>query len=66
MSKSKVKSSDSILKEHIVKFRMLQDKVDTLLSEQDTSRDSWVQFGLFLTSMIPHLDDKIMIDFMDN
>ncbi len=39
-SKSKVKSSDSILKEHVVKSRRLQNKVETLLSEQDTSLDS--------------------------
>ncbi len=39
-SKSKVKSSDSILKEHIVECRRLQEKVETLLSEKDTSRDS--------------------------
>ncbi len=38
--KSKVKSSDSILKEHIIESRRLQDKVETLLSEQDTSHDS--------------------------
>ncbi len=38
--KSKIKTSDSILSEHVVESRKLQDKVETLLSEQDTSRDS--------------------------
>ncbi len=57
-SKSKVKSSDNILKES----RRLQDKVDTLLSEQD----SRLQFGLFFTSMILHIDEMMMINFMDD
>ncbi len=39
-SKSKVKSSDSILNECVVESRRLQDKVETLLSEKDTSHDS--------------------------
>ncbi len=41
-SKSKVKSSYSFLKEHVVESRRLQDKVETLLSEQDNSPDSGV------------------------
>ncbi len=60
-SKSKVRPSDSILKECVVESRRLQDKVETLLSEQDTSRDSQEQFGLFFTSMIPHIDEMMMI-----
>ncbi len=52
-SKSKVKSSDNILKKCVVESRRLQDKVETLLSKQDSSCDSQMQFGLFFTSMIP-------------
>ncbi len=51
-SKSKVRSSDSILKEHVLESRRLQDTLETPLSEQGTSRYSGVQFGLFFTSMI--------------
>ncbi len=39
-SKSNVKSSDNILKENLVTSRNLQDKVETLFSKQDISRDS--------------------------
>ncbi len=63
-SKSNVKSSDSILKEHVVNSRRLHDKVETLLSEQGPSHDSRVQFGLFFTCMIPCIDEIMMIDFM--
>ncbi len=59
-SKSKVKSSDSILKECVVESRRLQDKVDTLLFEQYTSHDSQVQFALFFTSMIPRSSSCII------
>ncbi len=62
-SKSKVKSSDSILNEHIVESRRLQDKVETLLSRQDTSHDFQVEIALFFTSMIPHIDEKMLIDY---
>ncbi len=65
-SRSKVRSSDSILKVHVVESRRLQDKVETLLCKQETFRDSQVQFGLFFPSMIPHIDETMMIDFMDN
>ncbi len=65
-SKSNVQSSDSILKEHVVKSRRLQDKMETLLSEQDTSRDSRVQFGLFFTNMIHRIYEIMVIDFMDD
>ncbi len=41
-SKSKVRPSDSSLKERVIKSRRLLHKVETLLSELDTSRDSRV------------------------
>ncbi len=63
---SKVKSSDSILKEYVFESRMLKEKVETLLSKETTSHDSRVEFGLFFTSMIPSIDETMVIDFMDD
>ncbi len=60
-SKSKVKSSNSILKKHVVESQRLQDKMETLLSERDTSPDSLVQFGL-----IPCIGEMMMINLMDD
>ncbi len=39
-SKTKIESSDSILKECVVESRRLQDKLETFLPKQDTSHDS--------------------------
>ncbi len=44
-SKAKSKSSAGALRERDDEFRQLQERVEALLEEQDTSRNSRVQFG---------------------
>ncbi len=43
----------------------LQERIEALLEEQDISCNSTVQFGLYLTSMIPPIHDSILVDFLD-
>ncbi len=45
--------------------RKLQERIEALLEEQDTFRNSRVQFGLYLTSMIPCIHDLLLVDFLD-
>ena len=39
--------------------------VADLISEHDVSKDSKTQFGLFITSMIPWIDDSLLTSYMD-
>ncbi len=43
----------------------LQERIEALLDEQAMSRNSRVQFGLYLTSMIPHIHNSILVDFLN-
>ncbi len=43
----------------------LQERTEALHEEQDTSRNSRVQFGLYLTNMIICIHDSILSDFLD-
>ncbi len=45
--------------------RKLQERIKALLEEQDTSRNSRVQFGLFLICMIPHMQVSLLVNFLD-
>ncbi len=64
-SKSKTKSglSAGALKERADESRRLQERVEALLEEHDTSHNSRVQFGLYLTNMIPLLHDSLLIEY---
>ncbi len=66
-SKSKVKSKSSagVLKERADESRRLQERVETLSEQHDTSCNTRVQFGLYLTGMIPLIHDSLLIDFFD-
>ncbi len=41
------------------------DNREALLEEPDIARNSRVQFEVYLTSMIPHIHDSILVDFLD-
>ncbi len=64
--KLKSKSFHSILKERTIEYRRLQEKVEALISDQDTSHDSRMQYGLLFASIIPRMDEKFMNVFMDD
>ncbi len=53
------------LRERNYDSRKLQERIEALLEEQDTSRNSRVQFGLYLTSMIPLIHDLLLVDVLD-
>ncbi len=53
------------LRERNDNSRKLQERIEALLEEQNTSRNGRVQFGLYLTSMIPRIDDSLLVDFLD-
>ncbi len=46
-------------------FRKLQERIEALLEEQDTTCNRRVQFGLYLMSMIPSIQDSLLVDFLD-
>ncbi len=62
-SKSKSKSSFGVPKERANEFQRLQERVEALLEEHDTYRNTRVQFGLYLTSMLPLIHDSLLIEF---
>ncbi len=64
-SKAKSKSSAGVLKERADDTQRLQERVETLLEEHDTFGNTRAQFGLYLTSMMPHIHDSLLIDFLD-
>ncbi len=64
-SKAKSKSSAGVLKERADEYPRLQERVKALLEKHHTSRNARVQFGLYLTSIIPHIHDSLLIDFLD-
>ncbi len=64
-SKSKSNLSAGVLKERVDVSRMLQDRIEALLEEHETSHNTRVQFGLYLTSMIPLVHDSLLIDVLD-
>ncbi len=43
----------------------LQDRIEALLEDQDTSHNTRVQFGIYLISMIPRIHESILVDFLD-
>ncbi len=43
----------------------LQERIEALLEDQHTSRNTRVQFGIYLMSMIPHIHESILIEFLD-
>ncbi len=64
-SKSKSKSSAGVLKERADASRRLQERIKVLLEEHDTSRNTRVQFGLYLTSVIPQVHNLLLLDFFN-
>ncbi len=46
--------------------RKLQERIEALLEEQDTTHNSRVQFSLYLMRMIPRIHDLLLVDFLDD
>ncbi len=63
--KSSSFSSTAGLRERNDDSLKLQERIEALLEEQDTYLNSRVQFGLYLTSMIPRIHDSLLVDFLD-
>ncbi len=54
-----------LIRERADDSRKLQERIEALLEEQDISLNSRVQFGLYLTSMIPRIHNSILNNFLD-
>ena len=53
------------IRERNIDSHKLQQRIETLLEEKDTSRNCRVQFGLYLTSMIPRVHESLLVDYME-
>ncbi len=54
-----------IIRERADDSHKLQERIEAFLEEQNISLNSRVQFGLYLTSMIPCIHNSILVDFLD-
>ena len=59
------KSMEGTIHDHAIQSDRLAEHVADLISEHDISKDSKTQFGLFITSMIPKIDDSFLTSYMD-
>ena len=59
------KPMESTLCDCAIQSDRLVEHVVDLISEHDVSKDSKTQFGLFITSMIPKIDDSLLTSYMD-
>ncbi len=58
-------SGGVLIRERAEDSHKLQERIEALRKEQGISCNSRVQFWLYLTSMIPHIHDSILVDFLD-
>ena len=56
---------ETTLRDCAIQSDRLAEHVADLISEHDVSKDSKTQFGLFITSMIPKIDDTLLTNYMD-
>ena len=65
VASSTKKSIETTLRDRALQSDRLALHVADLISEHDVSKDSKTQFGLFITSMIPWIDDSLLTSYMD-